>query len=402
MSIDNIHISEYDYLLPNDRIAVFPLDKRDESKLLVYKNAKIHDSVFFNLPDFLSQKSFIVFNNTRVVRARLRFQKDNGSSIEIFCLESTELEPTQAMLQQKKASWLCFIGGARKWKPNTQLKLQIGNQTLYAIKKEQQGKAYVVEFSWEPSDKYFAEILEIFGNIPLPPYIKRLAESSDSERYQTVYAKNKGSVAAPTAGLHFTESLMQRLKNEKHSIEELTLHVGAGTFKPVEAETIKDHEMHNEWIEVELSTIKNLINNHKKCIAVGTTSMRTLESIYWLGVKCIQNPNISLNELNILQWDAYNLPQNYDAQKALEALLVWANKNELTHITTQTQLLIAPGYRFRICNALITNFHQPKSTLLLLIAAILGDSWKEIYNHALENNYRFLSYGDSSLLFIDQ
>lgn len=401
MNIDNIHISDYDYPLPDDRIAVFPLEKRDESKLLVFKNHRIQDSYFYNLPDFLPSNSCMVFNNTRVVRARLCFFKESGSKIEIFCLESTEFEPTQAMLQQGKATWLCFIGGAKKWKPNTQLKLQIGNQTLYAIKKEQQGKAYVVEFSWEPSDKYFAEILEIFGNIPLPPYIKRLAETSDSERYQTVYAKNKGSVAAPTAGLHFTQSLMQRIKNEKHCIEELTLHVGAGTFKPVEAEIIKDHEMHNEWIEVELSTIKNLINNHEKCIAVGTTSMRTLESIYWLGVKCIQNPNINLNELHILQWDAYNLPQNYDVEKALEALLIWANKNELTHITTQTQLLIAPGYRFKLCTALITNFHQPKSTLLLLIAAILGDHWKKIYHHALTDNYRFLSYGDSCLFFVE-
>lgn len=395
-----IQISDYNYILPDNRIADFPLEKRDESKLLIYKKKQIQDAVFLNLPNYLDPESYIVFNNTRVVRARLCFFKENGSKVEVFCLESTEFEPTQAMMQKHNSKWLCFIGGARKWKTNTQLKLEIGNTILYAVKREQVGKAYIVEFSWEPSVKYFAEILEIFGNIPLPPYIKRLAESSDSERYQTVYAKNKGSVAAPTAGLHFTESLLQRLKNEKHIIEELTLHVGAGTFKPVEAETIIDHEMHNEWIDFEISTLENLSKSTKKCIAVGTTSMRTLESIYWLGVKCILNPKIEINELTIKQWDAFNLPQNYDPKIAIEALLGWANRNKLKNISTQTQLLIAPGYSFKLCTALITNFHQPKSTLLLLIAAILGDSWKEIYKHALDNDYRFLSYGDSSLLFI--
>lgn len=395
-----IQISDYNYILPDNRIADFPLEKRDESKLLIYKKKQIQDAVFLNLPNYLDPESYIVFNNTRVVRARLCFFKENGRKVEVFCLESTEFEPTQAMMQKHNSKWLCFIGGARKWKTNTQLKLEIGNTILYAVKREQVGKAYIVEFSWEPSVKYFAEILEIFGNIPLPPYIKRLAESSDSERYQTVYAKNKGSVAAPTAGLHFTESLLQRLKNEKHIIEELTLHVGAGTFKPVEAETIIDHEMHNEWIDFEISTLENLSKSTKKCIAVGTTSMRTLESIYWLGVKCILNPKIEINELTIKQWDAFNLPQNYDPKIAIEALLGWANRNKLKNISTQTQLLIAPGYSFKLCTALITNFHQPKSTLLLLIAAILGDSWKEIYKHALDNDYRFLSYGDSSLLFI--
>ncbi len=395
-----IQISDYNYILPDNRIADFPLEKRDESKLLVYKKKQIQDAVFLNLPNYLDPESYIVFNNTRVVRARLCFFKENGSKVEVFCLESTEFEPTQAMMQKHNSKWLCFIGGARKWKTNTQLKLEIGNTILYAVKREQVGKAYIVEFSWEPSVKYFAEILEIFGNIPLPPYIKRLAESIDSERYQTVYAKNKGSVAAPTAGLHFTESLLQRLKNEKHNIEELTLHVGAGTFKPVEAETIIDHEMHNEWIDFEISTLENLSKSTKKCIAVGTTSMRTLESIYWLGVKCILNPKIEISELTIKQWDAFNLPQNYDPKIAIEALLDWANRNKLKNISTQTQLLIAPGYSFKLCTALITNFHQPKSTLLLLIAAILGDSWKEIYKHALDNDYRFLSYGDSSLLFI--
>jgi S-adenosylmethionine:tRNA ribosyltransferase-isomerase len=395
-----IQISDYNYILPDNRIADFPLEKRDESKLLVYKKKQIQDAVFLNLPNYLDPESYIVFNNTRVVRARLCFFKENGSKVEVFCLESTEFEPTQAMMQKHNSKWLCFIGGAKKWKTNTQLKLEIGNTILYAVKREQVGKAYIVEFSWEPSVKYFAEILEIFGNIPLPPYIKRLAESIDSERYQTVYAKNKGSVAAPTAGLHFTESLLQRLKNEKHNIEELTLHVGAGTFKPVEAETIIDHEMHNEWIDFEISTLENLSKSTKKCIAVGTTSMRTLESIYWLGVKCILNPKIEISELTIKQWDAFNLPQNYDPKIAIEALLDWANRNKLKNISTQTQLLIAPGYSFKLCTALITNFHQPKSTLLLLIAAILGDSWKEIYKHALDNDYRFLSYGDSSLLFI--
>ena len=401
-----ISISDYSYDLPDARIALRPLDKRDDSKLLIYKNGEITEGKFSNIVDHLPENLLLVFNNSKVINARLRFEKSTGSKIEIFCLEPTGNinEYSTVMNQRGISKWKCFIGGVSKWKEEFLTKeLKDGNQSI-TLKAKILGTltdAYEVEFSWEPNDLSFAEILDLAGDVPLPPYIKRLAENEDLSRYQTIYAESEGSVAAPTAGLHFTENIFTAFENKNIKKANVTLHVGAGTFKPVKAEVMKDHEMHTEWIDVDEATIMQIKNQREDVFAVGTTSLRTIETLYWLGVKSILNPDAEKIELH--QWDVYDDIMNssqISVDVSLTALLKWMEKKKTNRIFTQTQLLITPGYTFKIAKGLITNFHQPQSTLLLLVAAAIGDNWKNCYQYAMENDFRFLSYGDANLLFM--
>jgi len=402
----HIAIDEFDYPLPANRIAAYPLEERDASRLLVYKDGSIDDSVYLNLSAYIPQNSLLVFNDTRVIRARILFQKATGGVIEIFCLEPAEAISDYQVIMSKNGSvkWKCMIGGASKWKegPVTKTFVINGKEIGFTARLlEKEPDAYIVEFSWQPGDLCFSEIIELAGCIPLPPYIKRTAEDMDTGRYQTIYAKEEGSVAAPTAGLHFTPAIFESLKEKNIETGFVTLHVGAGTFKPVKANTMGDHIMHAEWIDVELAFIEKLMGQSNTVMAVGTTSARTLESLYWMGVKVIIDPG--LKQLQLEQWDVYSAPLQDSAftkEAALKALTEWLRSNQHTRLFTQTKLFIAPGYRFRMIGALITNFHQPRSTLLLLVAAAVGKGWKRVYEHALENGYRFLSYGDGCLLFI--
>jgi S-adenosylmethionine:tRNA ribosyltransferase-isomerase len=395
----NISILDYTYTLADDKIALHPLQERDASKLLIYKNGQISEDTYGNIHHHLPEKSLLIFNNTKVIKARILFTKPTGGVIEIFLLEPYHADYTTTLSATKTCTWKCLIGGAGKWKEK---ELGFGNWGLTARLLEKLVDTYVVEFTWD-GDISFAAILEQAGNIPLPPYIKRKPEEEDNNRYQTIYAAHDGSVAAPTAGLHFTENVFKNLAAKNISKDFVTLHVGAGTFKPVKAATMQAHEMHAEWIDVGIETIENLINNlNHTIVAVGTTSLRTIESLYWLGVKALLHP--ALPQLQIIQWEVYDeLPghENIPAEKALQALINWLKKNNQTQLFTQTQILIAPGYNFKIAKAIVTNFHQPQSTLLLLVAAAVGDDWKKIYGYALENDFRFLSYGDGSLLFIN-
>ena len=401
-----ISISDYTYTLPDEKIARYPLAERDASKLLVYSNGNITEAIYRNIDTFLQPDSLLVFNNTRVIEARLHFQKQSGGMIEIFCLEPGDQYPdvTTGMLQQGKAEWKCLIGGASKWKTGQVLQKTIPynneNIILEARYKAKQSDCFIIELQWTPVHLSFAEVLHHAGIIPLPPYIKRNAETADKERYQTVYAMQDGSVAAPTAGLHFTPAIFEKLlqKNIYHSF--VTLHVGAGTFKPVKSPVMQGHDMHAEFIEVSKETIGQLLRFINTTCAVGTTSARTLESLYWMGVKTIMNPSVQTEELHITQWEVYDHLQQYSfpAKDALESLLNWMDKKNLPRIISKTQILIAPGYRFKIIKGLVTNFHQPKSTLLLLVAALAGNDWKKIYDYALENDFRFLSYGDGCLI----
>jgi S-adenosylmethionine:tRNA ribosyltransferase-isomerase len=399
-------IKDFTYDLPDDRIAKYPLEERDLSKLLVYKNATISEDSYKNLDQYISEKSLFIFNNTRVIQARLHFKNSTGARIEIFCLEpsGTNAEPSSAMIQTASVEWECLIGRYDKWKEKT-LSIEVNDLKLSAEVVTRNGNAFTVKFSWGPSHFTFAEVLEQIGQIPIPPYLKRASEQIDSSRYQTVYAAQKGSVAAPTAGLHFTEQLFEKLKAKQAQLDYVTLHVGAGTFKPVKSETLEGHDMHSEWIEVEKESIEKIVGQlsdnetGKQIIAVGTTSLRTIESLYWMGVKASENMNATMNELEINQWDAYELPQNLSAEESLNSLLAWMEKNVVQKLICKTQILIVPSYELRIADALVTNFHQPSSTLLLLVAAVVGDDWKKIYDHALANEYRFLSYGDGSILF---
>ncbi len=403
-----ISISDFTYDLPEEKIATHPLQKRDDSKLLVYKDGNISQSFYHYLPELLSAQSLMVFNNTKVVEARLLFQKETGGVIEIFCLEPHEkyADITTAMNQTGSVQWLCLVGGASKWKSGLVLEkgLQIGSQSLRLEAKyvEKRTDCFVIELSWNDDRLSFAEILHYAGKVPLPPYIKRDAELSDAERYQTVYANFDGSVAAPTAGLHFTKEIFEALKTKGIETGFVTLHVGAGTFKPVKSERMHDHEMHAEFIEVENSFIEKLIANaHKKVIAVGTTSLRTIESLYWLGCKLLQNPKAFEKTSPFLeQWEAYDLnQQNYSVEDALNAVLDHIKNKNHNALLAKTQIIIAPGYQFKIAEGLITNFHQPSSTLLLLVAAFIGNDWRKVYDYALKNDFRFLSYGDGSLLW---
>lgn len=406
MQIRNISISDYTYTLPEEKIARYPLAERDISKLLVYKNENITEDTYRNISAYLPADSLLVFNNTKVVEARLLFQKPSGAVIEIFCLEpgNQYADVTTGMAQQGSVQWKCLIGGASKWKPGQVLQKMIkrnnGSITLEARYIEKQHDVFIVELSWTPAQLSFADILHFTGQIPLPPYIKRTVESSDAQRYQTTYALHDGSVAAPTAGLHFTPAVFAALEEKNIRSVFVTLHVGAGTFKPVKSATMEGHDMHAEFINVAAETIHHLLLNEGKTYAVGTTSARTLESLYWLGVKTIVRPEISLQELTITQWEVYDELEKHGIafQDALQSLLEWLDKNKTHHLITKTKLLIAPGYRFRVIKGLVTNFHQPQSTLLLLVAALIGSDWKKIYTYALDHDFRFLSYGDGCLL----
>jgi S-adenosylmethionine:tRNA ribosyltransferase-isomerase len=403
----NIEIKEYDYPLPPDRVAIFPVENRDDAKLLVIEGETFTEDVYRNISSYLPQKTSLVFNDSRVIEARLLFQKPTGGTIEIFLLEPAEHYPnyTTALAQINKVVWKCMVGGAGKWKHGTVLEKQINLHndtiTLSAAIIDKQTAYFHIEFQWAPLTIPFAEILHHFGNIPLPPYIKRQTESIDIIRYQTVYASTAGSVAAPTAGLHFTQALLDNLKENNIQLLHLTLHVGAGTFKPVTAETLAAHVMHAEWIEVKIEVIQSLLLLDN-IFAVGTTALRSLESLYWMGVKTLLQPDISPEDLHIQQWEVYETLQTYTytTTEALTALLHWMKKNQLQVLVAKTQLLITPGYTFRMIKGLITNFHQPQSTLLLIIAALCGKRWKEIYQYALEHNFRFLSYGDGCLIKI--
>jgi S-adenosylmethionine:tRNA ribosyltransferase-isomerase len=407
MNQKQISISDYTYHLPNERIATYPLPDRDASKLLIYKNGKISEDIYRNITDHLPKDSLIIFNNTRVIEARLLFQKPTGAFIEIFCLEPHEQykDVTNAMLQEGSVLWKCMIGGASKWKHGMELHKDIIHHnkkiSLTAAITERRPDSFIIQFKWQPADLSFAALLHEAGLIPLPPYIKRETEESDAERYQTVYAAENGSVAAPTAGLHFTEHILQQLEQNNIHPAYVTLHVGAGTFKPVKTETIGEHSMHAEFMQVNAGTINSLLQYlDKNIIAVGTTSLRTSESLYWMGVKTIHQPQIDPDDLTLLQWDAYELQAaGISTQQALNALLQWMQQNKLETITAKTQLMIVPGYELKVANVLVTNFHQPQSTLLLLVAAVAGPGWKDIYTYAMENDFRFLSYGDGCLIY---
>ena len=406
-----LHIEDFNYELPNEKIAKYPLEQRDQSKLLIYGGPEIRESVYAKIADELPQGSLLVFNDTKVVEARLLFQKPTGGAIELFCLEPADqyADITSAMLQKGSVQWKCLVGGAKKWKEGAVV-LEVEGLKILANKVEILPDCFLIEFSWEPAGLSFAEVLHMAGDIPLPPYLNRETEEADKERYQTIYAKHDGSVAAPTAGLHFTENVFAQLEQKQIQKGYVTLHVGAGTFKPVKAAQMKDHEMHAEFIDVKKSTIEQLLAHVSKgIIAVGTTSLRTLESLYWIGVKTIHNPSLASADLAVSQWEPYeNAAENpdkkkeYSAEESLTALLQWMEKNNAERIITKTQIIIAPGYTFRMIRALVTNFHQPQSTLLLLISAIVGDDWRRIYEYALTHDYRFLSYGDGSILWVNK
>ncbi|MBU8893096.1 MAG: S-adenosylmethionine:tRNA ribosyltransferase-isomerase [Bacteroidales bacterium] len=395
---ENIRIEDFIYDLPDERIAKYPLEQRDQSQLLVYNQGEVSKDKFENIDQYIDSQTSCIFNNTKVIQARLKFYKETGARIEIFCLEP--VEPSDYVLafqQTEKIKWKCIVGNLKKWKDQNLKKTVIINNTeieLQASKVSGEANTQIVEFSWNNNNYTFSEILENIGVTPIPPYLNRESETIDKDRYQTIYSKLKGSVAAPTAGLHFTNAVLNKLQEKKVDIEEVTLHVGAGTFIPVKSETINDHEMHTEHFVVRKETINKLLNS-KKIVAIGTTSVRTIESLYWLGIKLLESDNF---DPHISQWEAYKLSNDIGKTVALNALLNYMSKNGITELHASTQIMIFPGYSFKMVDLLITNFHQPKSTLLLLIAAFIGDDWKKVYDFALKNNFRFLSYGDSSLL----
>jgi S-adenosylmethionine:tRNA ribosyltransferase-isomerase len=394
-----LSMSDFGYDLPDEKIARYPLERRDQSKLLVWKAGKMKEGLFERLGGFLPARSMLVFNDSRVLEARVLFQKPTGGEIEIFCLEPyAPNDITKSMSQTGSVLWTCLIGGASKWKHGHALGKQIGGTRLEARFIEKRTSDFIVEFSWMPAHLPFADVLHQLGSIPIPPYLKRSAEISDSERYQTVYAREPGSVAAPTAGLHFTEKLINSLSSKGIQSLYLTLHIGAGTFMPVKSRKLSDHHMHEEFIEVNAAAVEKLISAlHKPVIAIGTTSLRTLETLYWLGLQISQNKNISLSDLFLDQWFPYQQSHEMSAERALHFLLDRVRREPGQKLITKTQLFIVPGYPFKIARGLITNFHQPNSTLLLLVAALIGPSWKSVYAFALEKDYRFLSYGDGCL-----
>lgn len=404
MTVKDIKIQDYTYVLPDERIAKFPLKERDASKLLIYNKGTISESIYCHIADDLPADSCIFFNNTKVIPARLLFQRAMGATIEVFCLEPTS-ELAGSMTQQGNSEWKCIVGNAKKWKEGEVLSLTTeGGFELKAKIKERIREAFIIQFTWLPMDYTFSEILALIGQVPLPPYLHRAAEASDKERYQTIYANFEGSVAAPTAGLHFTDTIFDDFRLKHIESQYVTLHVGAGTFKPVKSDVIGDHDMHAEYFDISLETLKILrgCSGNKNIIAVGTTTLRTLESLYLMGCKLSLNPQLTLEETTIKQWDAYNTA--FDAivpSIAFEALIDWMVAQNLERMVAKTQLLIAPPYRIRTINALVTNFHQPQSTLLLLVAAFVGSDWQRIYDYALAHDFRFLSYGDGCLLMRD-
>lgn len=400
-NIQEIAIAEYDYPLPDERIAKYPLAERDTSKLLLYNKGEVSEDTFSNLPKYIPQGALMVFNNTKVIQARLRFRKETGALIEVFCLEpEVPCDYQQIFLETRECVWQCLVGNSNRWKGGVLSQVvNVGGRDV-TLSVERLGSAAAVNhvrFSWNCGVS-FAELLEAAGELPIPPYLNRATEESDTRTYQTVYSKVKGSVAAPTAGLHFTPAVLEALSAAGVQREEVTLHVGAGTFKPVKSELIAEHEMHEEYIEVRKELLEKLIANGGSAVAVGTTSVRTLESLYFLGEMVAENPDIAVDELHVGQWTPYNREHTLSSVEALEALVAWLGRNGLDRVHSHTQIMIAPGYTFRIVKAIVTNFHQPKSTLLLLVSAFVSGNWRSIYDYALANGFRFLSYGDSSLL----
>lgn len=405
MNTKDIHISNYNYELPDERIAKFPKEERDHSKLLIYNKGQVGEDVFFHLPEYLPQGALMVFNNTKVIQARLHFRKDTGALIEIFLLEPAQPADYEQMFQQsERCSWLCLVGNQKKWKEGTLCRVIDVKGTsveVRATRKGEHGTSQWIDFEWTGGVS-FAEILDAMGELPIPPYLNRETQESDKTTYQTVYSKIKGSVAAPTAGLHFTERVLSAVDEHGIEREEVTLHVGAGTFKPVKSETIGEHAMHTEYIAVRRHTIERLLAHGGSAIAVGTTSVRTLESLYYMGLKVMRNPDIKEEQLHVNQWEPYQETDGEQKEvsslEALQALLDWMVSHELTVLHSSTQIIIAPGYTYKIVKMLVTNFHQPQSTLLLLVSAFVKGDWHKIYDYALAHDFRFLSYGDSSLL----
>ncbi|MCW3123746.1 MAG: S-adenosylmethionine tRNA ribosyltransferase [Flavipsychrobacter sp.] len=399
-----LRIEDFIYPLPDERIAKHPLQERDASKLLIYKEGTITENIYTNIADNIPADSLMVFNQTKVVNARLLFKKPSGSTIEVFCLapNGQYADIQTAMLQKGKVLWECLVGGAAKWKPGMVLEIVHSEPsfTLSAQIVERSPTAFTLSLEWDDAALTFAEVLHYTGKVPLPPYMHRDAAIEDEDRYQTVFAKEEGSVAAPTAGLHFTDDVIQRIAANNIDTAFLTLHVGAGTFRTVKSETMAEHDMHAEWIEVTLENINILTAAlSKNIIAVGTTSLRTLESLYWIGNKIVNGETPDLQNIAVSQWDPYDTQNTCSTTDAFNALAAYMVSNKLSKLITRTQILIAPGYTFRVVNCLVTNFHQPQSTLLLLVAAFIGDDWRTVYDYALGHDYRFLSYGDGSVLF---
>lgn len=407
MDTKHIKIADYNYALPDERIAKFPLAQRDESKLLVYQDGHISEDSFCRLTRHLPQGALMVFNNTRVIQARIRFRKETGSLIEIFLLEPASPTDYEQMFQTRgHCSWYCLVGNLKKWKTGAlQLRFNRAERetTLTAKRSLVETDALRIDFSWDDSGLSFAELLDTVGELPIPPYLHRNTQESDKVTYQTVYSKIKGSVAAPTAGLHFTQRVLDDIDAHGIDREELTLHVGAGTFKPVKSEEIEGHAMHTEFFCVRRQTIEKLIHHSGKAIAVGTTSVRTLESLYFIGCKLRQKPEADESELHVGQWEPYsNQSSSLSPVEALSEILNYLDRHHLAALHSSTQIIIAPGYSYRIVRMLITNFHQPQSTLLLLVSAFVGGDWRRIYDYALKHDFRFLSYGDSSILSLEE
>lgn len=413
MDTKHIRISDYNYDLPDERIAKFPIAQRDHSKLLVYRHGEVSDDVFHHLPDYLPEGALMVFNNTKVIQARLHFRKETGALIEVFLMEPAAPTDYELMFQTSgHCSWLCMIGNLKKWKEGSlrrNFEIKGNSLTLSATMRRGEthgvgGTNYWVDIDWDNENVSFAEILETVGELPIPPYLNRATEESDKTTYQTVYSKIKGSVAAPTAGLHFTESVLADLDSHGIDREEVTLHVGAGTFKPVKSLEIEGHQMHTEYIVVHRRSLEKLLKHECRVIAVGTTSVRTIESLYYMGVHLIDHPDASEEDMHVNQWDPYelgddgNLVKGITPMQAIRAILDYLDRNGLEALHSSTQIIIAPGYTYKLVKMLVTNFHQPQSTLLLLVSAFLHGDWKKVYDYALSHDFRFLSYGDSSLL----
>ena len=397
----HIHISDYNYPLPDERIAKFPIAQRDHSKLLIYNKGEVSSDVFYNLPQYLPKGALMVFNNTKVIQARMHFRKDTGALIEVFLLEPAEPSDYELMFQTTgHCAWYCLVGNLKKWKEGTltrEIKIENLDVRVTATRGELHGTSHRIDFEWT-GDLSFAEIIDAMGELPIPPYLNRETQESDKTTYQTVYSKIKGSVAAPTAGLHFTPEVLADIDAHGIQREELTLHVGAGTFKPVKSEEIEGHEMHTEYVSVRRDTIQKLIDHEGCAIAVGTTSVRTLESLYYMGLKVMRDPSLNEDQLHVAQWEPYEVSNAVTAITALKSLLSWMDARSLTVLHSSTQIIIAPGYDYHIVKMLVTNFHQPQSTLLLLVSAFVKGDWHKIYDYALSHDFRFLSYGDSSLL----
>jgi S-adenosylmethionine:tRNA ribosyltransferase-isomerase len=411
LTVKDIKILDYTYNLPEERIAKFPLENRDASKLLIYKKGTLSESTYRQIAEYIPADSVILFNNTKVIPARLLFQRATGATIEVFCLEPTA-DLVSSMTHKGSAEWKCVVGKAKKWKDGEILSLTIVQEDSFGEKSiELKAKiiarnqdSCIVQFTWQPDTYSFSEILALTGQVPLPPYLNRTVEASDKERYQTIYAHFEGSVAAPTAGLHFTDAIFENFRVKQIEPHYVTLHVGAGTFKPVKSEVIGDHDMHAEYFDVGLDTLKILRGGFgkKNIISVGTTTLRTLESLYLMGCKLSLSPQLTLEEAIIKQWDAYNTAFHaITPVTAFDALIYWLESQNKERIVAKTQLLIAPPYHIRTINALVTNFHQPQSTLLLLVAAFMGTDWQRIYDYALAHDFRFLSYGDGCFLIRD-